>query len=344
MKFKNTKLRIGLASSIAALLSASIITSCQKDAKVTPTTSEVVPSNSMAIANTTKSLATTYTTSAPVAINSKNNIILSGLTINCNGSGTVGIQLQGCSNVHITNCKIYNSTGYGIRLYKCTNVTIDYCYVTNVKTGIYVQLSTVCKVNNNQLLNMNGPMGSFIQFDNVNSGGNSINYNRCENVAGVAKHPHDGISIYESNGLPGDSITVFGNWIRGGQITNDGGGACGIGLGDSGGSYQVARGNILVNPGYVGIQPQGGSAWCSNIKVDHNQIFSVKTPVSLLALSSGHIGSNVYIGYNYVNWLDYNGHQDMQWYSGSQPLGASTNVVTPIININSLPATIITMN
>jgi hypothetical protein len=211
-------------------------------------------------------------------------------------------------------------------------------------TGIYVQQSTVCKVNNNQLLNMNGPMGSFIQFDNVNSGGNSINYNRCEDVAGVAKHPHDGISVYESNGLKGDSITIFGNWIRGGQIQMDGGGACGIGLGDSGGSYQVARGNILINPGYVGIQPQGGSATCSNIKVDHNQIFSVKTAVSLLALSSGSIGSNVYIGYNYVNWLDYNGHQDMQWYSGTQPLGISTNVVTPLITANSIPATIITMN
>jgi parallel beta-helix repeat protein len=349
MKFKNTNLRSGIAWSIAVLLSASVTTSCQKDAQVTSpttTTTAVVPSNSMAIANTTKSLATTYTSSAPVAINSKSNITISGLTINCNGGNTVGIQLQGCSNVHITNCKIYNSSTWGIRLYKCTNVTIDYCYVTNVMTGIYCQLSTLCKVNNNQLLNMNGPMGSFIQFDNISGGGNSINYNRCEDVAGVAKHPHDGISLYQSNGIKGDSITVFGNWIRGGQIAMDGGGACGIGLGDSGGSYQVARGNILVNPGYVGIQPQGGSVLCSNIKVDHNEIYSSKTAVSLLALGGGGLGSNVYMGYNYVNWTDSYGRQNFtwQWYSGTPPLATTTNVATTLVNANSLPATIITMN
>jgi hypothetical protein len=284
---------------------------------------------------------------APIALNNASNMTISGDLIT--GGSSICINLQNCSNIHITKCKLQNSTLQGIRLYQCTNITIDSCFITNVEAGVDAMHSTTVKVNNNQFLNMNGPFpsGNFIQFDNVNGSGNQMNYNKCEDIAGVAQHPQDGLSVYESNGLPGDSIQVIGNWIRGGQISHDSGGATGIGLGDNGGSYQVARYNILVNPGYVGIQPQGGV----HIKVDHNTIYSISTPVSLLGLANGNVSglpsSDVYMGYNRIKWTDYNGHEDDEWFdpqSVTQPLGWATNILNASIDATILPATIITMN
>jgi parallel beta-helix repeat protein len=283
-----------------------------------------------------------YKTSAPIRYTNKSDITLENLSIDCSNQKIAGIQLHYCSNVHIKNCKIYNSLFYGIKLFNCTNVTIENCFITNVQAGVYAQQSKIIKVNNNQFLNMNGPFpsGNFIQFDNVNGGGNQMNYNKCEDIAGVAQHPQDG--------LPGDSIQVIGNWIRGGQISHDSGGATGIGLGDNGGSYQVARYNILVNPGYVGIQPQGGI----HIKVDHNTIYSSRTPVSLIGLSrgnaSGKPSSDVYIGYNTVNWTDYNGHSarsNCAWYdpAADAPLGWETNKLAAPVDSSILPAKIINM-
>jgi parallel beta-helix repeat protein len=135
-----------------------------------------------------------------------------------NNGGTVGIKLNNCNNVHITKCKVMNSTNDGIQLNNCTNITIDSCFVTNVRAGVNVKYCTTVKVKNNQFLNMNGPYpsGNFVQFNNVNGGGCQIAYNKCEDVVGVAQHPQDGLSIYQSNGLPGDSIMVIGNYIRGG--------------------------------------------------------------------------------------------------------------------------------
>ena len=149
-----------------------------------------------------------------------------------------------------------NSTNDGIQLNNCTNVTIDSCFVTNVRAGVNAMQCQSIKVNHNQFLNMNGPFpsGNFVQLNNVSGSGIQVNYNRCEDIAGVAQHPQDGISIYQCDGLPGDSVQVIGNWIRGGQVQNDSGGGAGVVLGDVGGSYQVARDNIVVNGGFVGMQ------------------------------------------------------------------------------------------
>lgn len=159
-----------------------------------------------------------YKASAPISLSNQSNITISGDSINVNNGGTVGIKLNNCNNVHITKCKVMNSTNDGIQLNNCTNITIDSCFVTNVRAGVNVKYCTTVKVKNNQFLNMNGPYpsGNFVQFNNVNGGGCQIAYNKCEDVVGVAQHPQDGLSIYQSNGLPGDSIMVIGNYIRGG--------------------------------------------------------------------------------------------------------------------------------
>jgi hypothetical protein len=242
-----------------------------------------------------------------------------------------------------------NSTNDGIQLNNCTNVTIDSCFVTNVRAGVNAMQCQSIKVNHNQFLNMNGPFpsGNFVQLNNVSGSGIQVNYNRCEDIAGVAQHPQDGISIYQCDGLPGDSVQVIGNWIRGGQVQNDSGGGAGIVLGDVGGSYQVARNNIVVNGGFVGMQVQGGS----HIKMDHNTIYSISTPYSNCGLCygnySGASSSNIYMGYNKVKFFQKSGAEMDAWWDPSsafQPDGWSTNILKASIDASILPATLITMN
>jgi parallel beta-helix repeat protein len=287
-----------------------------------------------------------YKTTAPIILNNASNMTISGDLIT--GGSSVCINLQNCNNIHITKCKLQNSTLQGIRLYNCTNITVDSCFITNVQAGVAAIQSTAIKVNNNQFLNMNGPFpsGNFIQFDNVNGGGNQMNYNKCEDIAGVAQHPQDGLSIYQSNGLTGDSIQVIGNWIRGGQVQHDSGGAAGIVLGDVGGSYQVARYNILVNPGSVGTQVQGGN----HIKIDHNTIYSTSTPYTVVGIAYGNYSNltstDVTMSYNKVKYYNTAGNEMDEWWDPGttiQPAGWTTNIQKASIDATILPATIITM-
>jgi parallel beta-helix repeat protein len=360
------------------LLSTSIITSCSKDTSVAPsltntntlskshtkggtsggttsggtttgTTSGGTTTGTTTGGTTTTTTKFVYKASAPINLSGQSNITISGDSINVGNGSTIGIYLANCSNVHITKCKVLNSTNDGIQLYNCTNVIIDSCFITNVRAGVNAKYCTTVKVNSNQFLNMNGPYpsGNFVQLNNVKGGGIQVNNNRCEDVAGIAKHPQDGISIYQCNGLLGDSVQVIGNWIRGGQVINDSGGAAAVVLGDVGGSYQVARNNIVVNGGFVGMQIQGGN----NIKMDHNTIYSSSTPYSNCGLCfgnySGASSSNIYIGYNKVRYYQTSGAEMDEWWDPStafQPNGWSTNIVKATIDASILPTTIITLN
>ncbi len=268
-----------------------------------------------------------------------------------NGSATNCITLSNCTNVHITNCRLVNSTGFAVNLNGCSNVTIDYCFISNVGFGVYAYTSQVVKVNNNQILNINGINTSFlghaIQFNNVSGGGNQINGNRIENVSGVALHPHDQINVYQSNGLQGDSIQVIGNWLRGGQTTlwpTSSSGAAGIVVGDVGGSYQVCRNNVVVNGGRIGIQAQGGN----HIKVDHNQVYGAVLPITQVGLAwgnwSGASTSDVTYGYNQVKWYNSSGSEVDHFENNSN---GAVNLVSNSwgagISASILPSTIITM-
>ena len=332
---------------IIGLFTTSLITSCSKDSQqvepATATSSTNASTNSMSGSFTGHALATSYTWTSPVSYYSKNNITISGLAIS---GGTNGIALYNCNNVHITNCKVYNTSSFGIMLNNCTNITVDYCYVTNAKSGVHVYKGSTIKVNNNQFYNMNGPFpdGCFVQFAGVSGGGNQINYNKCQDDAWHG-HPQDGISLYQSNGRYQDSIQVIGNQIRGGQVQFDSGGAAGIVLGDVGGSYQVARYNTVVNSGYVGMQVVGGN----NIKMDHNTIYSSSTPVSNTGINCGNYSGqsswNINISYNKIKWIQRTGSEWDLWLDHvATPAGWSTNIQRANISSTVLPTPLITMN
>jgi hypothetical protein len=292
-----------------------------------------------------------YTASGP--IKAKSNTTYSNLLIDLGNSGSTGITMDGVTNVHITNCKIINSGSFAINVNNSSGVTIDNTLISNVGFGIYVQNSSLVKVNSNQFLNMNGInttiFGHAIQFNAVNGGGNQINNNRIENIAGVALHPHDQISVYKSNGLKGDSIQIIGNWIRGGQATlwpNASSGACSIGIGDNGGSYQVVRNNIIVNPGFCAINAAGGD----HIMVDHNLIYNKAWGVSVAGMFwanySGMSSTDVTYAYNKVKFYNANGNEfdyNSNGNSNGSPIILVNNTWGASLDASILPATIITI-
>jgi hypothetical protein len=339
MKNHNSSRAAGIVKLVMILAPLALITSCQRDAQVLPSKSI----SSTGTAFSSKSLASSYTSASPISYYSKSNITISGLSIS---GGSNGIALYNCSNVIIYNCVIMNSSGFGVMLNNCHNVYVQNCFITNVKSGVHVYQGSGIVVNSNQFLNMNGPFpdGCFVQFASVTGGGNRIMYNKCENVVGVAQHPQDGINLYKSSGIQGDSIMVYGNWLRGGQVQFDSGGAAGIVLGDVGGSYQVARQNYVLNSGYVGMQVVGGS----NIKMDHNFIYSSSTPVSNTGINCGNYSGaasyNINISYNQIRWYQKTGAEWDLWLDNvPTPAGWNTNIPKANISYNILPSTIITM-
>lgn len=308
-----------------------------------------------------------YTYHAPINLTGVSNLTISG-------DSTSSITLTSCTNIHITKCKISNNPGgIGIYAYNSTGITIDSVMVTLCGQGIYLQKCVSEKINNNYLLNILGKVGTTgtwhpIIIDNCTGGGQQIMNNKIEEIG--VPYTHDQISVYQSYGLLGDSIKVWGNHLRGGQtapaynsVVNNG--AVGITGGDFGGSYQSIRGNYLINTGREGILIDGNG---TNIKVDHNYIYCSGISISLIGIGyfvgEGAPKTNAtnYIGYNYINWKDFNGHISNKYFDASvtRPQGWTTNtadnvsdplanaaiiatpqvtscVVPPIINISGSP-------
>ena len=266
-----------------------------------------------------------------------NGITISGKSFNA--SGSILIHLTNCHDIHITKCKVWNTTTYGIRMDNCYNITIDSCDFNNLATGVYAFGCTGgIVVKNNQFYNMHnnasGPNSHAIQFNTCNGAG-LIAYNKIETPP--TPYTGDIINLYKSNGLDNTHrIRVVGNWIRGGGTLTGSLGPAGIVGGDLGGSYQTIDSNILVNTGYVGQQTQGGT----HINVRYNKIYSANLPYSGLGLGcanySGVIPAGVgdTIGYNQINWYaGFLGYQRDTAYksanSNSKPALWTTNSVYP---------------
>ena len=343
------------------LLSFLFLTSCQKEFTTAPVASPSIAattSNSPGLStnlNTGISLKRNYVSSAPLVIYEKYNLTINGDSIN--GGSSTCISIINCANIHITHCKLQNSSAFGIFITNSTNVLVDSTDILNVGTGIAASgcAGGGIRVQYNQIENMMGPFpkGSSIQFNKVGGPYNRIMYNNIQNITGES-NPEDAISLYQSNGVVGDMILVLGNKIRGGGPSSTG---SGINLGDGGGSYECALNNTLVNTGYIGIQITGGT----NIQAQNNTIYSDPFPWSHLGLGYGNFSglpsNNITISGNKIKWLagkasdlvNYPGktyiEQDESYQAGAtQPTGWSTNVVNASINSTILPTTLVNFN
>jgi hypothetical protein len=279
------------------------------------------------------------------------------------GDSVSNITLTNCHDIHIFKVRVQGATGQAIRIIGGSNITIDSSYIENCVQGIYAENVTNVIVKHNYIHNILGAPSPAtyhpVQFNQVTRG--HIDTNKIEEDPIVTQYSHDQISLYKCNGAVGDSITVIGNEIRGGQTVMNGSGAggfvggnngaCGINLLDSGGSLQVARGNKVINCGYIGMQVDGAG---SSAKMDHNKIYSSRTDISLVGISyytTTHIypgPSSIEISYNEISWAKnsggtYNKFHDV---SLSAPIGWTTNsadnTADPDANSSMIPTPMVT--
>ena len=199
-----------------------------------------------------------------------------------------------------------------IRLNDVNQIHISHSFFTRVSAGI---LPTSCAgpvvIEWNTGINIGR---NFIQLDKCEGEGIRVQYNTMERIGELlrpgANDVIDWISIFRSNGTEEDPIQVFHNRARGHGFSDTG---SFIMLGDEGGSYQIAEGNVGVTPGQVGIGLAGGD----HITVNKNILYSEEWEDSNVAIYSANFAkpipcSNHTISNNRSFWYN-DGQQNNIW-------------------------------
>lgn len=229
----------------------------------------------------------------------------------------IGIRITGGANIIIRNCFFNRGGAEAITIEGATNVTVENCLFNKVTTGVYAISSKTIKINNNEFINVrkrsDGVRGQFVQFNGVTGAGNQVNDNRGENFLSES-NPEDLVSMYRSSGTATSPIEVKRNTFRGGGPSASGGG---IVLGDNGGSYQIAEGNKLLDPGQYGMAIAGGN----NCSILNNQIAAkqqsfTNNPLYMWAQAGAACGTNTVRG-NKIYWIDKSGSFNGGWDAGN---------------------------
>jgi parallel beta-helix repeat protein len=238
----------------------------------------------------------------------KNKVIENRVIGPCGGNG---IELWDSENVTIRNVVITDTTASGIYIHGSKSVEISESRISNTISGIYAVASSGIRVSCNAIEDPRGPIprGQFVQFDTVIGGENQISCNIGRNRPGHGT-PEDAISLYKSHGVQNLPIAVLYNLIIGGGPSDSGGG---IMLGDDGGSYQLAKGNILVDPGQYGIGVASGNHMtiADNIVYARQQSF---TNVGIYTWNQyPHPCHTISITGNKVKWKSKTGRPNPYW-------------------------------
>jgi parallel beta-helix repeat protein len=226
-----------------------------------------------------------------------------------------GLSLKGCSHVLIDQCEVVKTSGVGIRLENCTDVVIRNCLFTQNKSGVYAINSKHIGIEQCTCTNVQGPKprGQFVQFNTVNGENCFIRRNTVYNNV----HPdiEDVISLYRSAGTRDSWITVEDNYIYNGGSSKSGGG---IMLGDNAGSFQIARNNILINPGQYGIAIAYHTG--ESITIEGNQVYAKKTSYNNVGIYTwkqkgpdGPAPKDALVTKNRVHYIRANGSPNPFW-------------------------------
>ncbi|MBD1365044.1 right-handed parallel beta-helix repeat-containing protein [Mucilaginibacter sp. ZT4R22] len=282
-----------------------------------------------------------YQKSGPLVLRGQHDKVISYLDIT--GDTADCILLIKCYNITIKNSRFRHSKKNGVTILAGHNIKVLNCYFENLASGITATESERIDISNNNFKNMQGPFprGQFAQFDAVYGGGNKINYNNGENIAGQSD-AQDAINIYKTHGTAANPVQVIGNRIRGGGPSNAGGG---IMLGDNGGAYIIAKDNILVDPGQYGMAIAGGN----HISIINNTIYGRRQPFTNVGLyiwnqhTSG-CELNTVAG-NKVNFTNAKGEPNAGWNQGNcgQVAGWEANQFGAKIDGAILPKQILTV-
>jgi parallel beta-helix repeat protein len=249
-------------------------------------------------------------------INSATNIIVENSEIGPCGDDGIEI-LSNSSNITIRNNYIHDTKGEGIYAYLSELIEVTNNQIERISTGVFAVSSKQINVNNNTIRNVQGPFprGQLVQFAYVKGAGNRITNNIGINEPGVSK-PEDAINLYYSRGVPEDPIMVSNNVIIGGGPSTSGGG---ILLGDAGAtsSYQIAKDNILVNPGMYGVGIAGGH----HNQLLNNTVYSKQFPFTNVGVYvwdqyDSNCADNTVRG-NRVNYTNKDGNKNPAWNDGN---------------------------
>ncbi|MCC5905589.1 MAG: right-handed parallel beta-helix repeat-containing protein [Balneolaceae bacterium] len=231
-----------------------------------------------------------------------------------------GVYASGSRNVLIQNNRFHNiarekhGQEHGAIMFQYSeNLEIKQNHFENVASSIRLRNSNgPLIVSENTALNSGR---NFFQCDKCNGSQIRINLNSMEQTEQFGNVPlEDWINLYESNGERGNSIQVNYNRAKGHGDSNSG---SFIMLGDNGGSYQEAVGNIGVNPGQVGIGIAGGV----QVKVEGNKMYSERWESSNVAFYSAAYstpceGHQFTDGTNLANWRNSQGQLNRSWSDG----------------------------
>jgi hypothetical protein len=312
--------------------------------RATDTATSLTPKNVNNATRSTKHVTVRknndYTLSGIITLNGAHDLTICHKIIA--GGYNPCIRLENCYNIRITLNKLWHSKKPALVLYNCRNILVDHNFFNDVATGVYAEKSETggVKIDYNQFLNMQGPYprGQFVQFNDINGAGNSISYNKGENIAGQS-NPEDAISLFKSNGTAKSPVLIKGNWIRGGGPGKTGGG---IMLGDNGGSYLTAIDNTLVDPGQYGIAISGGD----NNSIIRNLIYARSQSFTNVGIYVAGFGgancTNSTVAFNKVHYLN-NANVENDFWIGphaEKPLKWETNLWGAKIGSVILPAKI----
>jgi hypothetical protein len=222
-----------------------------------------------------------------------------------------GIELRDSENITIRDVVITDTVGSGIAIFGSKSVEITENRITNTISGIYAVSASGIRVGCNTLEDPRGPIprGQFVQFDKVVGGENRISCNVGRNRPGHGT-PEDAISLYQSHGTAASPISVVYNVITGGGPSESGGG---IMMGDDGGSHQLAKGNILVDPGQHGIAVSSGS----QMSIIDNVVFGRQQPFTNVGIYTWnqypHECHTIAVSGNKVKWTEKSGRPNPFW-------------------------------
>lgn len=241
-----------------------------------------------------------YPDNARITLNGVNNSIIENKTFTNTTAGLSAIHLLNCSNITIRNCDFVDVPGC-VYVYNSTNITIEDCRYSNI-TGPHE------RVGNN--------VGNFVQTNQSN--GIMIQRNK-----GKGGDTEDIVSIFNSQ-----NATVQDNHFEGTNWDSPSG--SGIALGDYGGSNNIARRNILVNPGQVGIFIAGGTS-CSiieNVIIKPQGSNGGSGDVGVYVWAQGGVScSNHTVSNNRVLWYRAAGGTNPYWNAGNcGPVAGSNNI------------------
>jgi len=223
-----------------------------------------------------------------------------------------------------------------IVLTNCHDITIRFCDFRNCPGGVYAVNCTNIQLEDLRYENITGPskrtganVGNLTQFNGVKGGA----VRRCKGKGGDTE---DIVSIYASH-----DVVVEDNHFEGDASTTSGSGS-GIALGDQAGARNIARRNILVNPGQVGAFIAGGV----DCQILDNIIIGQQRPKSNVGIyvwgQGGGACSGHTVARNRVSWRNAAGGSNGGWNAGNcgPVTGWGTNDFNATLDANTYRVTL----